>query len=360
MTARAIVNSLNCAEGVEQRVFCFNGGKKTINDELDGVKVTRVGSLVKVSSQSLSLTYYKHLKKVFKEFAPDVVIFHYPNPFAAHYLLKILKKYPECKLVLWWHLDITKQKILGKLFVKQNFRLLDRAEKVIATSPNYIEGSPYLSKYGDKCTVIPSCINSEHNAADENALKKAQEIKDACNGKTICFAVGRHVEYKGLEYLIEASALLDNNYVIYIGGQGELTESLKSQAKGDDKIIFLGQLTDEQLAAYMLACDIYCFPSITKNEAFGLSLAEAMNFGKPAVTFTIDGSGVNYVSLNGVTGIEVENRNAKQYAEAISTLAKDEVLRNKYGEAARQRARDYFVYDKFKHNVIRLIISLEN
>lgn len=358
MTARAIADSLNCADGVEQQIFCFNGGKQTVIDELDGVKVTRVGSFIKVSSQSLSLSYYKRLKQVFKDFTPDVVIFHYPNPFAAHFLLKILKKRPECRLVLWWHLDITKQKILGKLFVKQNYRLLSRAEKVIATSPNYINGSPYLSRYDSKCIVIPSCINNEHNLTSENVVQRAREIKDGCKGKTVCFAVGRHVEYKGLIYLIKASALLGENYVIYIGGNGELTDYLKSQARGDNKIVFLGQLSDEELTAYMLACDIYCFPSVTKNEAFGLSLAEAMNFGKPAVTFTINGSGVNYVSLNGVTGIEVENRNVEQYAGAISTLANDEELRHRLGEAARQRAQNNFIYDKFKENVINLVSSL--
>ena len=45
---------------------------------------------------------------------------------------------------------------------------------------------------------------------------------------------------------------------------------------------------------------IFCFPSITRNEAFGIALAEAMYCGKPAVTFTIEGSGVNFVSLDGV------------------------------------------------------------
>ena len=62
---------------------------------------------------------------------------------------------------------------------------------------------------------------------------------------------------------------------------------------------------------------MFCFPSISKNEAFGLALAEGMYYEKPAVTFTIPGSGVNYVSLNRVTGIEVENRNVEKYADAM-------------------------------------------
>lgn len=99
--------------------------------------------------------------------------------------------------------------------------------------------------------------------------------------------------------------------MIYITGTGELTEKLHEEANDDKKVVFTGRIDDMELKALILASDIFCFPSITKNEAFGLALAEGMYYGKPAVTFTIPGSGVNYVSINGETGIEVENRNVK-------------------------------------------------
>ena len=57
----------------------------------------------------------------------------------------------------------------------------------------------------------------------------------------------------------------------------------------------------------------------------------------PAVTFHIEGSGVNWVSLNGVTGIEVDNSDSKKYASAIDTLLKDDSLRKQYADAACNR-----------------------
>ena len=189
----------------------------------------------------------------------------------------------------------------------------------------------------------------------EECVKKASEIRDLNAGKTICFAIGRHVPYKGMEYLVRASKLLGENYRIYIGGAGPLTKSLKDLAKDDEKVCFLGKVDDISLNAYMLACDIFCFPSVTKNEAFGIALAEAMSFGKPAVTFIIEGSGVNYVSLNGITGIEVENGNVNEYSKAIEVLAKDENLRKRYGQAAKLRVAENFTYDKFKINVNKLL-----
>lgn len=347
--ARDCVNAL--AEN-EQKVFCFNHEKGNKTDEVDGVEIIRAGCFAKIASQSLSFSYGKLLKKVFKEFQPDKVIFHYPNPFAAMFLLKLLKKYPGCKLILYWHLDITKQKVLGKLFEKQNLKLLKIADKIVATSPNYIEGSKYLTQFKEKCVVIPNCFAENKAKADE---EYSHEIRSRFEGKIICFALGRHVPYKGMEYLIRASKLLDDRFVVLIGGQGELTDSLKHLASDDKKVEFLGKLSDKEVGGYLASCDIFCFPSITKNEAFGIALAEAMAIGKPCVTFTIVGSGVNYVSLNGITGIEVENGNIEQYAHAILTLGDDDQLRKHYGDAAEARAKELFTFKKFKENINLLI-----
>ena len=345
-------------EGHEQKVFCFNHEKRNSVDIVDGVEVIRAGCFAKVASQSLSFSYGKLLKKAFKSFQPDVVIFHYPNPFAAHYLLKCLKKYPKCKLVVYWHLDITKQQVLGKLFNGQTKRLLKRADKVLATSPNYIDGSKFLPAYREKCEVVSCCVDMSRMTVSEQDRLLAEEIKTENAGKTVCFAVGRHVPYKGLKYLVEASKFLSDDFRIFIGGVGPLTDSLKAQAEGDHKICFLGKLSEEELKAHLIACDIFCFPSITKNEAFGIALAEAMSFGKPAVTFTINGSGVNYVSLDGVTGIEVENGNAEAYAKALQKLASDSALREEYGRAAKKRVEDLFTEEVFQNKINQIVSSL--
>lgn len=354
--ARDCVNAL--AGSAEQRVFCFNAGKRDVFDEIDGCPVVRAGAIAKVASQSLSLSYGKRLKEQFRAFRPDVVIFHFPNPFAAHYILKMLKKYPACKLIVWWHLDITRQKFLRNFFNGQTKRLLRRAEKIVATSPNYIEGSKFLPLYREKCVVVPNCANSERITVSEKARRAAAEIRARNGEKIVLFALGRHVPYKGMEYLVRASRLLGANYRIYIGGTGKLTPMLKELAAGDDKIVFLGKVDDDSRVAYTLACDIFCFPSVTKNEAFGLALVEAMALGKPAVTFTIAGSGVNYVSLNGVTGIEAENGDVPAYADAIERLAEDPSLRERYGAAAKERVETLFTEAVFRGNVRSLLETL--
>lgn len=339
----------------EQKVIAFNDGKENQKSKVDDIDVIKCGTFAKIASQSLSNSYGKMLSLTINKFKPNIIIFHYPNPFVASLLLKELKGKDDIKLVVYWHLDIIKQKFLKQFFAPQNRRLLERADKVIATSPNYVEGSPWLKSVEGKCIVVPNCINVDRMQLTEAVEKRAAEIREENAGKTICVAVGRHTEYKGFMYLVQTSRLLDDKFRFYITGTGELTDALHKEADGDNKVTFTGRIDDTELKALILASDIFCFPSVTKNEAFGLALAEAMYYGKPAVTFTIPGSGVNYVSINGETGIEVENRNVEKYAEALKKLALDEGLRKQYGEAGKKRVIENFLSTQYCENIRKLV-----
>lgn len=355
-----------CGHEIEQKIICFNSDAsdgefvcrkgETVHDHVDGVEVIRCGVFAKIASQSMSFSYPFQLKKAMNEFRPDVVIFHYPNPYESLFLMNYKRR--NFKLVVYWHLDITRQKLLGKLFHPHNIALLKRADKIVATSPNYIDGSPYLRRFKEKCTVIPNCINPSRISESDKAAEIAKDIRDKNAGKIICFGIGRHVPYKGYTYLIKAAKLLDCNFKIFIGGSGPLTEELKNEALGCENIEFLGRISNEELVGYLLACDIFCFPSVTKNEAFGIALAEGMYYGKPAVTFTIKGSGVNYVSLDGITGIECPNGDHKAYADALKRLAVDPELREKYGKSGHDRVMENFTFEKFEENIISLIKKL--
>lgn len=353
--ARDAVEALK--DFAEQKVLCFNHEVGNKIDNVDGVEVIRCHCEKKLFSQPLSLCFGKKLQTLIKGFKPEIIIFHYPNPFVAHFLLKELPQ--NVKLIVYWHLDITRQKILGKFFHLQNKALLRRAEVVVATSPNYVAGSKYLCQFADKCTVIPNSIDVKRLTVTEDSSKLAEKIKQEYSGKIICLAVGRHVSYKGFDCLIKASKFLDDRFVINIIGEGELTQKLKKMALGDSKIKLLGKMTGSELKAHYLAGDIFCFSSVTKNEAFGIALAEAMYFGLPAVTFTINGSGVNYVSINGETGIEVPNGNVENYANALKELADNHELREKYGNAAKKRVSENFLFAQYKRALVRLVIERE-
>ncbi len=367
--AEDIMRSILGRDDVEQKIICFNedaeaGGlttkqHETVHDVIDGVEIVRCGIITKIASQPLSLTFKRELSKLMKNFAPDIVILHYPNPFFAHFLLPFLKSNKRIKFVIFWHLDIVRQKILRVFFHRQNLELLERADKVIATSQNYIHGSKYLSRFEEKCTVIPCCVQTEKILFTPEIQSLAENIRHEYAGKTISFSAGRLVPYKGFKYLIEASEYLDDDFAVLIAGGGKLQNELCELSRSHPRVRILGKISDVELNAYYLAADMIAFPSITKNEAFGISLIEGMYYGKPAVTFTIPGSGVNYVNLDGVTGIECPNMDVKAFAQAMMTLKHDPELRKALGENARKRVTQNFMYSTFKEKINRLIDALQ-
>lgn len=361
--ARDMVKAL-IGTGAKQKVICFNEDAsdckitckhgETRIDVIDGVDIIRCGYFLKARSQAVSATYGRELKKVMDEFRPNIIILHYPNPFVTHYLMKY--KELDFKLLVYWHLDITKQKLLKHLFYGQNLALIDRADKILGATPKHVNESAFTPQFGDKRYILPYMIDEGNLVITEDEIEAGKRIKEKYAGKTLGFFIGRHVPYKGLTYLIKASKeMREADIKFLVAGSGELTESLKEEAKDDPKVEFLGRITDSERRSYLYACDIVLFPSITRNEGFGLALAEGMYFGHPAVTFTIPGSGVNYVNLDGVTGIECPNCDYKSYAKALRKLADDEKLREQMGVAARQRVLENFTSDSFKNNLVALV-----
>lgn len=338
---------------VEQKVISFNDCPRTIEEVYDGINVIRVGVQATVSSQPLSKDYGKVIHAVFKTYKPDIIHFHYPDPYAAYFILREMKRTGyKGKFILHWHCDIIKQKFLMIFFDKQNRKLIKKADIVIITSPAYLQNTSYLPFYKKDYEILSCRIGDLRENVTNKQNRMAIEIRNTYKKKKICFFFGRLVGYKGLSYLIDSDRYLNQEGVqIVIGGSGPLTDKLKKQALNYHNITFTGRLSDDEINAYLLASDIFVFPSITRNEAFGISLAEAMYFGKPTITFTIKGSGVNWVSLNGVTGLEVENRNAQEFAKAIRQLCGNEELRTRLGNNAKQRADDLFSVHKFSENV---------
>jgi rhamnosyl/mannosyltransferase len=318
----------------EQVVVCFSQDGITRLDTVNGVKVYRIASSMNIASQDIAFSYYHYLKKIIYEEQPDIILLHCPNPFLYPITAKLTPK--DVKLVLLWHSDILGKGILYKLVKQFEKVILRKADLILATSPNYIHPSSPIYGYRDKTEVVANgIIKSDFvwRPGDETTI---EEIRRKYHHKKIVFFVGRHAAYKGINYLIEAEKYIQSDCVILIGGRGPETERLKAMTNSD-RIKFIGRIPNEYLRCYYYASDIFAFTSCTKQEAFGIALAEAMYCGSVPVTFTIEGSGVNWVSVGGETGIEVPLGDVKAYAEAIDRLLSDRDLYMKYATAGKDR-----------------------
>lgn len=342
---------VDCLSEYENKVICFNSTTKDEVSFVDGVEVVRLGIFANVSSQPLSFSFMMNLKRMLDEFKPDVVHLHLPNPYAAFAVSLFLKD--GVKLIVHWHSDIVKQKYLYFFFAPIENKVLERADAIFVTSPNYLKDSVPLQRYEDKCVIVPNGISESKVVPKDDCEQLVQRIREKFGNKDIVYFMGRHVPYKGIEYLIMAEQYVKSDCVFVIAGGGPLTDDLKKKCEGIERIKFVGVVPDDEICGYMKAASVFAFPSITKNEAFGVVLAEAMFLRLPAVTFTIPGSGVNWVCVNEETGIEVPNRDFKAFAAAIDRLLADDELRDRLADNAYSRIRDNFTMTKVKSIVNR-------
>ena len=334
------------AEGLssfENIVICFSQDGITRMDTVNGIEVYRIAPSLRVSSQDICFSYYSYLKKIIYEVQPDIILLHCPNPFLYPITSRLKPK--DTKLVLLWHSDILGKGMLYRMVSRFEHNILRKADLILPTSPNYVHPTSPIYQYRDKVKVVPNGIikhDFQWRAGDENIV---EEIRRKYHHKKIVFFVGRHAAYKGINFLIEAEKYIQSDCVILIGGRGPETEMLQQMVQSE-RIKFIGRIPSDYLRCYYYASDIFAFTSCTKQEAFGIALAEAMFCGSVPVTFTIEGSGVNWVSVKDQTGIEVPLGDVKAYAAAIDKLLNQHDLYYKYAIAGKDRISRMFTCEQ--------------
>lgn len=351
-----IANCLVEENEVQQKVICFHDEHKRVHETVHGVEVIRAKSFAQIMRQQISFDLLLVMRKEMKEFEPDVVHFHMPNPLVCLYLLMCLPK--KTRLIVHWHSDIVGMKFIYSCVRRLEKAVLKRADLILMTSPLYAPSSKPLQLFLNKVDVLPNIISKEKVNITPEIKKAAEELKTKWGSKPIIFTIGRHVPYKGIEYLIKAEQLIKGDCIILIGGAGILTDQLKEMAKGRERIKFIGFLPDKEMIEYMFAADIFAFPSITKNEAFGIALAEAMYCGAVPVTFSIEGSGVNYVSVHEKTGLEVANKDYVAYAAAVDKLLADKELYTRYQANGIKRVEENFTLEAIQKPLMNFYKNL--
>ncbi|MEN5058404.1 glycosyltransferase [Sphingobacterium kitahiroshimense] len=294
---------------------------------------------IKVASTMLAPAMITKLRKIARQY--DIIHIHHPDPMAT--LALYLSGY-QGKVVLHWHSDILKQKTLLKLYRPLQEWLINRADRIVGTTPRYVHESPFLQHVQHKVDYVPIGVTPiESDEAGVVAIRNKYE------GKNLIFSLGRLVEYKGYEYLIHAAEKLDDRFHIVIGGKGPLQPALTAliaQLGLQDRVTLLGFMDDSQVANYYAAADVYCLSSIWKTEAFAIVQIEAMSCGKPVVSTEIPGSGVSWVNQHDVSGLVVARQNAGALAGAIKRICTDPILYQQYAAGSLDRYHTYFTREK--------------
>jgi len=153
--------------------------------------------------------------------------------------------------------------------------------------------------------------------------------------------LGRLVEEKGIEYLVEAfrslprpnaRLLIAGNYENVAGGS--VVDNVRRAVGGDPRIRLLGFLPEDKLADFYASMDVFALPSINSLEAFGIVQIEAMLAGVPVVV--TDLAGLRMPVRNTGFGCIVPPRDSEALAGAL-----EQVASTSYGD---ERSRVHSLY----------------
>ena len=367
--------------GVEIQVLApaYKGLK---SHEIDGVKVNRFryapagwefltheeGAPSKMASkpwlQLLAIPYiisgFFKCIKICRKFRPDVIHAHWPFPHA--YIALGAAKLFRIPLVLNFH-GAELLLIRKKKWVKPLLKFaIGQAQAVFANSSFTAGKIKALRNVDVEWSPYGTTLESGNASGDEIA-------PHPINGKFKILFVGRHIERKGICYLIEAAKYLPRDqFEIRIVGIGDLTDKLKTQATEVSmtpdaaEIIFTGKLSPEELANEYKTANVFTLPAIVDSkgdtEGLGVVLIEAMELGLPVVASNV--GGIPDVVVDGVSGILVPEKDPQALANAYTRLATDPELLKQLLAGAQKRIAECFTWSKIVERQIAVYEKIKN
>ncbi len=302
--------------------------------------------------------FFKCLK-ICRQWKPDIIHAHWPFPHA--YIALGAAKLLRIPLVLNFHgaelLLIRKKKWVKPLlkfaigqaqavFANSSFT----AGKIKAIRNVDVEWSPYGTTLDER--------RETRDERDGSGL-----VPHPVNGKFKILFVGRHIERKGICYLIDSAKFLPaDKFEIRIVGVGDLTEKLKQQAAKYPHVIFTGKLSPEDLANEYRTANVFVLPAIVDHkgdtEGLGVVLIEAMELGLPIVASNV--GGIPDVVVDGESGILVPEKDPEALANAFKRIASDRSLLESLLAGARKRIADCFTWDGIIQRQVETYTRLVN
>lgn len=216
------------------------------------------------------LSFFKKAWPYLKRQHYDLFFIHKPLDFFTAYFIK--KNNSNIKTVFmsggedFYGLDKFFARYIDHMFAVSK----DNAEKI-------------EKRYKRNILVIPNGVNVEKFKPMPNMRKKMRS-KYNLDDKTVLISVGRVVGLKGFQHVMEVLLDLPDYHYVLIG-DGEYLPVLRKLAKTIgvfNRVHFLGAIDNSELPQYLNMGDVFIQPTIG-NEAFGITIIEAMACGVPVV-----------------------------------------------------------------------------
>lgn len=325
--------------GCDVTLVTSASGVRAVEETVHGPCSGRAGRLLRtprlglVNSQPVNPGLPALLRRELARGGADLLHLHLPNPLAAAACLA-LRRDPSARrvpLAVWYHADITRQRLGARLVAPVVRACLREAAGICVSSESLRDHSPVLAPFRAKVAVVPFGI----------APAPWRSVEPRRDGPFLF--VGRLVGYKGVGVLLQAVAGVPGARLDIVG-EGPLAAPLRAEAARlglAGRVAFLGEMDGAGIARRLAGARALVLPSLDRSEAFGLVQLEAMAAGV-AVICTDLPTGVAEVGVPHRTCLRVAPGDPAELAGALAALEADTALAGRLGEAGRERFDEFF------------------
>lgn len=279
----------------------------------------------------------------------DVIIISGNSDFTTHvtYFTSKLLRIPT----IWWSEGIeSTQSKLGKLISPLTKHIVKNVDAVIV--PGSLSKKFHIKLGANPETVFlaPNIVNNKEFFESHSKFKPyVEQFKQKFNfpNKKIILYVGQLIQRKGVEYLIDAYALLKNEYnnvCLVIVGDGVLKRELEKKCHDlhIQDIVFTGWVSEDQKIMYYSISDLFVLPTL--EDVWGLVINEAMCCGLPVISTTKAGCSTDMITPS-KNGYIVESSKTDQLYSAMKKIVESEDLRIKMSEKSLEIIKTNFSMD---------------
>ncbi|WP_232489980.1 glycosyltransferase [Neobacillus cucumis] len=210
---------------------------------------------------------------------------------------------------------------MQKFIHSKEQQLVTEADQVIVCSDYMVEEvTSIFDAASEKLAIIPNGVDLLNNREEESV-----ELSPNLQDKKYIFSMGRIVKEKGFETIIEAAAIakeLKLEYSFVIAGKGPMLDTYRKliQEKHlEDKITFIGFVSEQQRNTFIQNCEMVVVPSLY--EPFGIVALESMALGKPTIVSKT--GGLKGIVKHLQTGMVMTPGDAKSLLEQILFIYKN-------------------------------------
>ena len=292
----------------------------------------------------LDLPFAYRLSQFLKESKPDLV--HCHSRRGADILGGLAASIADIPTVVSRRVDNTEMRLIAALRYRP-------FKKVIAISDAIADVLLDRGVEAQRLVVIRDAVDVSafEQAPDCDAMRR--EFGLGADNFVVA-AAGQLIPRKGHQYLLQAVADLRDRYPelrLVIFGEGYLNNQLRAQAASlqlGDVVQFAGFRDD--LDDFLACFDLFAHPALA--EGLGVAALKASAAGLPVVG--CEAGGMVEAIVHEQTGLLVAPEDSDALADAIAGFVDDPDLRQRFGEAGRQRMRDEFSIDAMADKHVEL------